>query len=100
MACRVVGIPHEHTGDAGIQADGHETGHGEAGLGRGDIGNDGVAYDGDGQGEEHDDTSKFEAVGEEGDGDFEGEGNRLAWCFCITEDGVAFILPVTGVATA
>lgn len=78
MASRVVGVPDEHTRDAGIQADGHETSHGEAALGRSDVGDDGITNDGDGQSEEHDDASEFETVGDESDCDFEEQGDRFS----------------------
>lgn len=69
VASRVVGVPDEHARDAGVQAGGHEAGHCEAGLRRGHVGDGGIACDGDGQGEEHDDPAELEAVGEESNGD-------------------------------
>jgi hypothetical protein len=63
VAGRVVRVPDQHAGHAAVHADSHEARHGEPHVGRGDVCDDGVAGDGDGEGEEHDDAAEFEAVG-------------------------------------
>jgi hypothetical protein len=42
-----------------------------------DVCDDGVADDGEGEGEEHDDAAEFEAVGEDGDDDGEDGGDGV-----------------------
>jgi len=69
MARAVVGVPAEHAGHGGVHPCGHEHGHailyfGVLGV---DVGDDGVADDGEGEGEEHDDAAKLQAVGNDGD---------------------------------
>lgn len=98
MTSRVVRVPHEHTRDAGVQTDGHETGHCKSSLSRSDVRDGSIACDGDWQGEEHDDTSELQAVREKGDSDCEGETIRPTGV--ATYGNIKSFLPVTGVATA
>jgi hypothetical protein len=66
VASGIVRVPDQNARHAGIHTCRHEEGHAVLDLGVGDVGDDRVADDGDGDGEEHDDAAEFEAVGYEG----------------------------------
>lgn len=50
------------------------------------MGDDGVACDGDGEHAEHDDSTKLEAVGQEGNKDCWNVGDLLEFCYFNLED--------------
>jgi len=65
MPGRIVRVPHQHARHAAVHADGHDAGHAEADVWGRDVGDHGVADDGDGEGEEHHYSAELEAVGQE-----------------------------------
>jgi hypothetical protein len=65
MARRVIRHPHQNTGYTGVLARSHEEGHSILDMRVLDVGDDGVADDRDGEGEEHYCAAETEAVGDE-----------------------------------
>lgn len=86
MARGVVRVPDQHARHGAVHSKGHETCHGEAHLGGFNMGDDGVACDGDGEHAEHDDSTKLEAVGQEGNKDCWNVGDLLEFCYFNLED--------------
>lgn len=87
MARRVIRHPHQDTGYTGVLARSHEEGHSILDMGALDVGDDGVADDCDGEGEEHYCAAEAEAVGDE----------CYKYCFVLDMCGVGKIKIKTGV---
>lgn len=68
MSRRVVRVPHQHARHGAVHAHGHEARHAEADTGRLDMGDCGVAGDGDGEHNKHGEAAELDAVRDEGDG--------------------------------
>lgn len=68
MSRRVVRVPHQHTRHGAVHAHGHEARHAEADAGRLDMGDCGVAGDGDGEHDEHGKATELDAIRDEGHG--------------------------------
>ena len=99
MPSRIIGVPDKNTGYAAIHSNRHQACHSKTDFGRGDIGNNGVANDGNGQSEEHHDAPEFEAIG------CKGNENctcalAVSWANNRNRRTERYHRPVTGVATA
>jgi hypothetical protein len=67
---RVVGVPDQDTRHTGVHAGRHQESHAVLDFGVVDVRDHGVPDDGDGESEEHDYASEFDAIGQERHDDF------------------------------